>query len=485
MQLSELFEDDAPRMQRLTDLDVTGLTADSRGVEPGFLFAALPGSQADGRAFIGDAVKRGAVAVLAPDGTTLDDTSIQLITDANPRLRFSQVAARYYAAQPEVTAAVTGTNGKTSVAHFLQQIWAHAGLTAASLGTLGVVSSAGNIKSRLTTPDPVSLHKVLADLHEQGVDHLALEASSHGLDQFRLDGVKVRAAAFTNLSRDHLDYHGSMDAYLAAKLRLFTDVLVRGGAAVVNADAPECDTIVAACKTSAHDVLTYGFAGKDIQLTSVEASAHGQALSISILGQSESFALPLVGHFQVMNALCAAGLALATGMDSDQVIEALSVLKGVPGRMEYVGSRANGAMVFVDYAHTPDALATALEALRPHTDARLLVVFGAGGNRDKGKRALMGKAAQVADIIYVTDDNPRTENPRAIRAEILKTCDKAIEIGYRREAIGKAISNLSDGDILLIAGKGHETGQIVGEKTQPFDDRDVARTALKNAEARS
>ena len=480
VRLSELLEDSGTDMLRLTDLEITGITADSQSVEPGFLFAALPGTKVDGRAFIDEAVKRGASAVIAPDGTDLDRDDVQLITDSNPRRLFAQLAAKYFVAQPEIAVAVTGTNGKTSVAQFVRQIWQHAGHHAAALGTLGVVSDDLSTTGSLTTPDPVTLHKLLADLAERGVDHLALEASSHGLDQFRLDGVKISAAAFTNLSRDHLDYHGSMDAYLDAKVRLFSDVLIPGGVAVINADTPECAKIKATCEARGHSAITYGYAGDAICLVSATATAHGQDLNLLLHGKIENVVLPLAGSFQAMNALCAAGLALATGVTTDKVISAMSQLVGVPGRLEHVGSTKSGASVFVDYAHTPTALTTALNALRPHTQNKLNVVFGAGGDRDTGKRPLMGHAAQeAADIAYVTDDNPRSEDPTLIRAAILAECQEATEIGDRADAIESAILALEPGDTLLIAGKGHETGQIVGDTVLPFDDREVARAVIK------
>lgn len=466
-------------MLRLTDLNITGLTANSQSVEPGFLFAALPGTKVDGRAYIAEAVERGARAVLAPDGTAFESKDVQLITNANPRRLFAQLAAKYFVTQPETAVAITGTNGKTSVAQFVRQIWQYAGHEAAALGTLGVVSGVSSEAGSLTTPDPVTLHKLLADLAERGVDHLALEASSHGLDQYRLDGVKVSAAAFTNLSRDHLDYHSTMSAYLAAKIRLFSEVLVPGGVAVLNADAAESADIKEACAVQGHSVITYGREGDAIRLVNTTPVAHGQRLDLLLHGKPEQVVLPLAGAFQTMNALCATGLALATGVTPSKVLEALSQLDGVPGRLELIGSRENGATVFVDYAHTPAALTTALQALRPHTDGKLSVVFGAGGDRDLGKRPLMGEAASAAaDIVYVTDDNPRSEDPSRIRAEVLAGCSDAIEIGDRADAIGSAISGLQEGDVLLVAGKGHETGQIIGDTILPFDDRDVSRSAL-------
>ena len=481
MRLNELLEDDGTQMQGPTNLDITGMTADSRSVEPGYLFAALPGSVLDGRAYIPEAVERGAVAILAPEGTSIHDNAVHLFTDANPRRRFAQLAARYHVEQPETSVAVTGTNGKTSVAQFLHQIWKSAGHDAATLGTLGVTSGRLSKSGNLTTPDPVSLHSLLAELSGQGVDHLVMEASSHGLDQFRIDGVKIRAAAFTNLSRDHLDYHGTMEAYLAAKVRLFSDVLVSGGVAVINADVPECDAILSVCEKRGHRVLTYGRNGDALSLLNSKAAANGRQIELRLQGKTEEFTLPLAGHFQTMNALCAAGLALATGVESNQIVDTLTNLDAVPGRLELVGTRANGAALYVDYAHTPDALTTALEALRPHTTGQLIVVFGAGGDRDQGKRELMGQAAAAADVIYITDDNPRSENPASIRADILKGVSLAVELGDRAEAIETAVAQLNSGDVLLVAGKGHETGQIIGDTVLPFDDRDVSRAALKRA----
>lgn len=474
------MEDTGTTMQRLKDLNITGLTADSRAVEPGFLFAALPGTHEDGRAYIADAVDRGAAAILAPDGTACDTDNVQLITDTNPRKLFARLASRYFKIQPEITVAITGTNGKTSVAQFARQIWSLSGHNAAALGTLGVVSDALQTPGNLTTPDPVSLHKLLADIAKQGIDHLALEASSHGLDQFRLDGVKVCAAAFTNLSRDHLDYHASMEAYLEAKARLFSDVLVSGGVAVLNADIEQRKFLEEVCAGRGHSVITYGLLGDSIRLIRSSPTSRGQLLDLEVFGKAERIELPLAGAFQAMNALCASGLALATGISTEDVLQSLEQLSSVPGRMELAGQRNNGAAVYVDYAHTPDALSTALEALRPHTSHKLSVVFGAGGDRDKGKRALMGKAAAgLSDNVFVTDDNPRSEDPSVIRKDVLVGCPDAYEIGNRGDAIEAALSQLASGDVLLIAGKGHETGQIVGDTVLPFNDREISRDLIK------
>ena len=472
-------------MQSLSDLDIKGLTADSRMVQPGFLFAALPGTVADGRMYIPQALDHGAVAILAPVGTGFDEETVPIITHANPRRQFSLMAAKYYAAQPKIIAAVTGTNGKTSVAYFLQQIWACNGLRAAAMGTLGVVSDKVNEAGNLTTPDPVTLHQKLATLHGQGIDHLAMEASSHGLDQYRLDGVRVTAAAFTNLSRDHLDYHGTLDAYLAAKRRLFSDIVTEGGSAVLNADVDEYADLVEVCKQRRLNVITYGRHGDQLRLESTEPGPDGQTITLRVDGKAERLTLPLVGDFQVMNALCATGLALATGMAAPAALKALQQLKGVPGRLECVGRRGNGAAVYVDYAHTPSALTTVIGALGPHVKGRLTVAFGVGGDRDAGKRKLMGQAVAAADGVYVTDDNPRTEDPASIRADVLKGCPHAQEFDDRSDAIHAAVAALDADDVLLVAGKGHETGQIVGTETLPFDDRDVSRMAIKRADEKA
>jgi UDP-N-acetylmuramoyl-L-alanyl-D-glutamate--2,6-diaminopimelate ligase len=465
----------------LADTEIRGLSADSRKVAPGYLFAALPGAQADGRRFIDQAVANGAVAVLAPTGTTLKerDTPVRLVTDDNPRRRLALMAARFYGRQPNVVAAVTGTNGKTSVASFTRQIWRHAGRKAASLGTLGLFPARSDASDALTTPDPVELHRCLASLAEDGVDSLVVEASSHGLDQYRLDGIRIAAAAFTNLSRDHLDYHGDMASYLAAKLRLFDELLAPGGTAVLNADLPIYEEIRARCAHRGIEVLSYGIAASDLRLMAQEPTPEGQRLMIDVLGQAQRVELPLVGTFQAPNVLAALGLAIATGLAPETAIEALPRLKGVPGRIEMVGRTPKGGQVFVDYAHTPAALATVLEAIRPHTKARLWVVFGCGGDRDRGKRPIMGEiACRLADRAIVTDDNPRSEDPAAIRREILAAATDAEEFSDRGEAIASAVAALGPGDVLVIAGKGHESGQIIGDRILPFNDRDVARAAI-------
>lgn len=467
-----------------TAMMITGLTADSRAVRPGFLFAALPGSRADGRAFVPQAVAQGAVAVLLPAaGPRPEDlpAGIAVLTAEEPRHAFALMAARFHGAQPATVCAVTGTNGKTSTAVFTQQIWAALGLQGAALGTLGVIGAGLDRSGSLTTPDPVTLHAILAEAAKAGCTHLCMEASSHGLDQHRLDGVTVAAAAFTNLTRDHLDYHGTEDAYLAAKARLFTDVLAPGGIAVLNADVPEFTLLAAAASKAGRRVTAYGTQGQDLRLLGRAPTATGQHLDLCVAGTDYHVELPLAGGFQAMNALAALSLVIAGGADPARAVATLETLRGVPGRLEPVGTTAGGAAVFVDYAHTPDALETVLNALRPHAAGKLVVVFGCGGDRDRGKRPQMGAiAARLADACIVTDDNPRSEDPAAIRAEVLAGCPHATEIGDRRAAIRAAVAGLTAGDVLVIAGKGHESGQTIGATVQPFDDRVEARAALSD-----
>jgi UDP-N-acetylmuramoyl-L-alanyl-D-glutamate--2,6-diaminopimelate ligase len=467
------------------DPEITGITADSRQVKAGFLFAALRGARHDGRSFAGEALARGAAAILTDDPAALAldadaRARIPIIADPNPHRRLALAASRFFGRQPTMIAAVTGTNGKTSVVHFTREIWIALGRPAASLGTLGLVSPQGRRPGALTTPDPVALHRDLAELVRGGVEHVVVEASSHGLDQFRLDGLSVAAAAFTNLTRDHLDYHGDVAAYRAAKDRLFTVLLNPSGHAVLNADSAEFPRLAALCRSRGHGVISYGRAEiAELRLRQRAPRHDGQDLVLDLYGRSFEVKLPLVGDFQAMNALAALGLALATGAELVAAVAALGALDGVPGRVQFIGATPDGGAVFVDYAHTPDALATVLAALRPHTAARLVVVFGAGGDRDRGKRPLMGEmATRFADRVYVTDDNPRSEEPATIRRAILAAAPEAIEIGDRRAAIGAAIAGLGRGDVLVIAGKGHETGQIIGAEVHPFDDAMVGREAL-------
>ncbi len=460
------------------DPEIAGIASDSRKVAQGFLFAALPGAAADGRRFIADAVARGAVAVLATPGTEVPQ-GVPLVAEAEPRRALALAAAKFYGAQPAVICAVTGTNGKTSVAAFARQLWERLGRRAASIGTLGIVAPSGAVAGALTTPDPVALHATLARLAAEGVDRLALEASSHGIAQSRLDGVRLAAAAFTNLTRDHLDYHADMDSYRAAKLRLFDTVLPAGGTAVLNADSPEYDAFAAVCRARGHRIVGYGTRGAGIRLEGIEPRPHGSRIRFTVDGDAYELELALVGGFQAMNALCALGLVLATGGAAEDAAGALAHLVGARGRLELAATHPSGAPIYVDYAHTPDALENVLTALRPHVDGRLVVVFGCGGDRDRGKRPQMGRVAQkLADDVIVTDDNPRTEDAAAIRAEIVPGCPGAREIADRAEAIYQAAAGLRAGDVLVLAGKGHESGQIVGTEVRPFDDAEVARAAV-------
>ena len=462
------------------DPEIAGLSGDSRSIRPGFLFAALPGTRVDGRNFAAEAVARGAVAILSTTAAGLElperAAHLPILTDANPRQRLALMAARFYGRQPRTIAAVTGTNGKTSVVHFTREIWTVLGKPAASLGTLGLITPNRRRRGALTTPDPLALHGELAALADEGIEYVALEASSHGLDQFRLDGVAVAVAAFTNLSRDHLDYHGDMARYRAAKDRLFTALLAPGATAVLNTDSGEFSRLAALSRENGHPVLAYGARpGADLRLLACRPYTRGQLLQLEILGQRCEQPLPLMGEFQAMNALAALGLVIASGESVDGASAALGQLTGVPGRLQFVAER-NGGAIIVDYAHTPDALATVLGALRPHTRGRLIAMFGAGGDRDPGKRSLMGAlAARLADKVYVTDDNPRGEPPAEIRRAILAAAPGAVELDDRRWAIEVAIAELRRGDVLVIAGKGHETGQIIGSKTYAFDDAEIAR----------
>jgi UDP-N-acetylmuramoyl-L-alanyl-D-glutamate--2,6-diaminopimelate ligase len=480
MRLRDLFSDDATIDPQAEAVVVTGLAVDSRTVKPGDVFFALAGSRTDGARFIDSAVSAGAVAVAsdhAPEGAR----RVPFVVTPNPRRALALAAAKFYPRQPETIAAVTGTSGKTSVAAFTRQIWQRLGHISASIGTIGLVSPKRTIYGSLTTPDPIALHRQLDEIANDGVTHLAFEASSHGLDQYRLDGVRIAAGGFTNLSRDHMDYHPDVAHYLAAKLRLFRDIVISGGAAVISADHDCSPEVIDAARSRNLRIIAVGRkadAGEGIRL--IEASIEGftQKLVLQHRGRKYMIRLPLVGEFQIENALVAAGLAIGTGSEPEAVFAALEHLEGAKGRLERVGER-NGAPIFVDYAHKPDALAKALQALRPYAKRKLVVIFGAGGDRDAGKRPLMGAiAAENADHVIVTDDNPRSENPETIRAAILSEAKGASEIGDRAEAIRAGIAALQPGDALLIAGKGHEIGQIVGDKTLPFSDHEAVAAAL-------
>ena len=457
-------------------VEISGLTADSRAVTPGMLFAAIPGTRVDGARFVPQAIAAGAAAVLCAADAAIDAT-VPVLRARNPRRALALMAARFYARQPANIAAVTGTAGKTSVADFARQIFTALGYQAASLGTIGLVRPDGSVYGGLTTPDPVTLQATLAELAGEGVTHLAFEASSHGLDQHRLDGVRVSAAAFTNLGRDHMDYHPTVEHYLNAKLRLFRELLIDGGTAVVNMDGAYSEAARRAAVGAGHRVVTVGQRGETIKLISAGHIGFRQRLTLEAGGRTKVVDLPLIGAYQVENALTAAGLCQVFG-DLDAVLRALEHLSGVPGRLEIVGE-ANGALVVVDYAHKPEALSAALAAVRPFATGRVICLIGCGGDRDPGKRPIMGKIANDhSNLAIITDDNPRTEDPAAIRQAMLAAAPDAIEIGDRAEAIDHAVRIARTGDVVLIAGKGHETGQTIGERILPFSDQAQARAAI-------
>lgn len=483
--MSALHLSDLLRRDVASDPVITGVTADSRKVAPGALFVALPGSAADGRAFIPQALAQGAAAVLAPSDTP-DNAAPVLVTSGDVRRAYAIAARSFYGAQPKTCVAITGTNGKTSVATFCREIWAGIGHKSASMGTLGVIGQKGDktyalTGPGLTSPDAAEAARLLAELARKEVTHLALEASSHGIDQRRLDGVALKAAGFTNLTQDHLDYHGTMENYRTAKLRLFEALLPRGRTAVLNADSDAYSAFASASIMAGLSVFGVGERGRDLTLIGRKATPEGQRLTLDVRGSVREILLPLAGAFQASNVLVAAGLCIAAGDAPDAVVGALENLTGAQGRLQRIGARQAGAKgeVYVDYAHTPDGLETVLNALRPHATGRLIVVFGAGGDRDRGKRPLMGGiAGRLADVAIVTDDNPRSEDPASIRAQVLAGYPDAMEIGDRRTAIETAIEMMGDGDVVVIAGKGHEQGQIVGGVTHPFDDATVASEAL-------
>jgi UDP-N-acetylmuramoyl-L-alanyl-D-glutamate--2,6-diaminopimelate ligase len=458
---------------------IAGLAFDSRKTAPGDIFFALAGAKDDGLKHVGEAVAKGAAAIVAERWAETPNAAFVKVADAHAAL--AHAAARFYPRQPETVVAVTGTSGKTSVVAFVRQIWQALGREAASIGTIGVVSRPLTVYGSLTTPDPIGLHELLDRLAASSVTNLALEASSHGLDQKRLDGVRLAAGGFTNLTRDHMDYHATVEDYLAAKLRLFQDLLPDGAPAVIDADSAVAPRVIAAARARGLKVFTVGVKGEAIRFYSAARNGLSSVLNLEFGGRSRRVSFPLAGDFQISNALVAAGLCIATGSGADAVFEALQKLEGAPGRLERIGD-IRGASVFVDYAHKPDALEKAIGALRPFVRGRLVVVFGCGGDRDPGKRPIMGEiAARCADVAIVTDDNPRSENPASIRAQILASAPSAIEIGDRAGAIRAGVAMLHDGDALMIAGKGHETGQIVGDKTLPFSDAEEARAALKEA----
>ena len=467
MRLRDLSEIDS-------DSEVTGFAIDHRKVAPGSVFGAFKGAVFNGEDFIGQAVARGAVAVVARPEARV--SQVPHLADPEPRRLFAELAARFFAPYPDTIVAVTGTNGKTSTVEMTRQLWRMTGHRAASIGTLGVTTSDDQVKTGLTTPDIITFLNNMAGLERMGITHVAYEASSHGLDQHRAEGVTLKAAAFTNFSRDHLDYHSSMDTYFEAKMRLFDELLPPGGTAVVWTDDPKSEDVIERAEQRGHKVLTVGRAGETIRLANQSPTPLGQALLLEHDDRSLKLSLPLIGAYQAANVLVAAGLVMATGVGFDRVFSAMQRVAPVRGRLERAVISRGGVPVYIDYAHTPDALDAAIAALRPHVDGRLITVFGAGGDRDQGKRPEMGRiAAALSDIVIVTDDNPRSEDPARIRADILAGAPDATEVSGRREAIAEAIRLARPGDIVLVAGKGHETGQIIGDRVLPFDDALVAR----------
>ena len=470
------------RLRDLADIDsdseVTGFAIDHREVAPGSVFGAFQGTLFNGEEFIPMAVDRGAVAVVARPEASVE--RVPHVADASPRRRFAELAGRFFAPYPETVVAVTGTNGKTSTVEMTRQIWRITGHRSASIGTLGVTTSDEQVKTGLTTPDIVTFLSNMAGLKRMGMTHVAYEASSHGLDQHRAEGVPLAAAAFTNFSRDHLDYHGTMDAYFEAKMRLFEELLPAGSPAVVWTDDPMSGEVMERARRAGHELLTVGRNGETIRLVEQTPTALGQTLLLEQDGKSHRLALPLIGAYQAANVLTAAALVLATGGKWAEVFSAMQRVAPVRGRLERAVISRAGVPVYIDYAHTPDALEAAIAALRPHVakeaGARLITVFGAGGDRDQGKRPEMGAVAtRLSDVVIVTDDNPRSEDPARIRADIMAGAREATEVAGRREAIAEAIRIAREGDIVLVAGKGHETGQIVGDQVLPFDDALVAR----------
>lgn len=457
---------------------VTGFAIDHRKVAPGTIFGAFPGARVNGEDYIAQAIASGAIAVVARPQAHVEGAVH--IADANPRRLFAELAARFFAPFPDVCVAVTGTNGKTSTVELTRQLWRMSGHNSASIGTLGVTTAVDQVSTGLTTPDIVTFLANMSGLRREGITHAAFEASSHGLSQYRTEGLPVQAGAFTNLSRDHLDYHGDMDSYFAAKMRLFDEVVGDGGAAVIWADDDRSDAVAEHANRRGLRVMTVGEKGEFLRLAARAPTHLGQKLEIVTGGATHAIDLPLIGAYQAANALVSAALVMATGGDVRTTLGLLSRLQPVRGRLERAAISRNSAPVYVDYAHTPDGLRAAIEALRPHTRGRLIVLFGAGGDRDVGKRPLMGKmAAELADHVIVTDDNPRSEDPAAIRAAVMAGAPQAEEIGGRRAAIAAAIAQAGADDIVLLAGKGHEQGQVIGDRVLPFDDVTVARECAR------
>jgi len=479
MKLERIAELNLDIPEEIAAIDISGISANSSDVQDGFLFFGLPGVNVDGAKFVSQAQEKGAVAAVVSLDSAISDVSIPVWRSEDPRRMLAYVAAQFYPDQPQTIGAVTGTAGKTSVATFLRQIWEADKQVAASLGTTGVVAPGRDDYGNLTTPDPISLHNLLNELAVDGITHAAMEASSHGLDQRRLDGVRLSVGGFTNLGRDHLDYHATVDEYLEAKMLLFRERLPEGAPAIIFADDPFSEAAVAAAKDGGCKVLTVGRAGDFISLKKVEHLQFGQVVELLHDGEHCRIEFPLAGDFQIANGLVASGMAIATGTPASVAFKALENLQGALGRLELVGKSAKGAPIYVDYAHKPEALENVLSSLRPFTSGRIVLAFGCGGDRDPGKRAIMGEiASRLADVVIVTDDNPRTEDPVGIRAAIMAACEGAVEIGDRARAIEHGCEILQEGDCFVVAGKGHEPGQIIGDKVLPFSDHDVIRNVL-------
>ena len=481
MYLNDLLNDLNISFRTEENINISGITSDSRLVEKGFIFFALSGENYDGKNYIHNAILAGAVAVFIEQSDREFSNEIQTIFCHNIRKVYARAVSLYYNNKPEKIVAVTGTNGKTSVAEFCRQIWQHLGYTSASIGTLGVVCDSFTLSSALTTPDPIFLHKACEKLVKYKIKYLALEASSHGLSQYRLEGLNIDVAGFTNIGRDHLDYHGSMERYFGQKKRLFSDLLVQDGTAVLNGDVKESDEIKKLCLGRGNPVFTYGYNGKSLKLVDIIKKNKSTRVDLLFKGKLINFHTSLIGDFQIMNLLCSIGLVLNVGIEFNDIVEVLDKIRPIPGRLEYIDGNSKDISVYVDYAHTPEALKNVLLELRFYTKGKLVVLFGAGGDRDLGKRILMGEVAnEFADLVYITDDNPRMENPNNIRKDILKGCASALEVADRSTAIKLAISNLNIGDVLLIAGKGHETSQFIGNISIPFSDKKTATEILND-----
>ena len=469
------IKDDFPE-----NVTINGITCDSREVKPGYIFVAIQGEKNRGEDFVYEAINNGASAIVTSENSKLI-LDIPLIKDKNPRRYLSHISSTIYKNSPEIVCAITGTNGKTSTTNFLQQIWSLMGLNSSSIGTLGIIGNEEIQDTNITTPDPVLLHQTLDRLSSESITHLALEASSHGLSQHRIDSVKIRAAGFTNISQDHLDYHKTMKDYFDAKKRLFTEILPKDSYSVICIDTDEGRELSSIIKNSGKGVIEVGESANALNLRRIVTTETGMEMIFQYSGRQISIPLKVEGYFQAMNILCASGLAIASGSPSEKVFEIIRDLRPIPGRLEFCGLNKKETKIYVDYAHTPDALTAALFSLRELTEGRLIIVFGCGGGRDKFKRPIMGEIAEnFADIIIITDDNPRNEDPKEIRESILKSCPSGIEIPERKDAIIKAIDLGEKGDSVLIAGKGHEKFQIIGNKKTPFSDQETIREVIGN-----